>query len=272
MRKAHIILPSVPDRPINESGGIITVDGDDYHHLANVLRMKIGDRVVASSSNVRYETDISDISKSSITLRVNATSIIKRNPFYTSLILPVMAPDKMEYMVQKVTELGTDEIVLTFFNRCEHKASRANVVNRQRRLLKISREAVNQSFNDVIPTIKFAASLVDAVALMSGSYVLLAFLESGAEFTVGKAMSAVNFSSGGPQESSSSDTVQRKIVLVIGPEGSMDEGERNFLIGKGAFTVTINQNILRSETAAVAALAIVRNYELEQIKSCAGDI
>lgn len=270
MSRVHIILSSVADRPIDESGGIITVNGDDYHHLANVLRMKIGDRVVASGTNVRYETDISDISKNSITLRIIAASIIKRNPFFISMILPVMAPDKMEYMVQKVTEMGADEIVLTFFNRCEHKASRTNIVNRQSRLLKISREAVNQSFNDVIPAIRFALSLNDAVEQMSGTYVLLAFLESGAKFTVGEAMSTVSFGSGGSPESS--DTAQRKIVLVIGPAGSMDDEERSFLIGKGALTVTINQNILRSETAAVAALAIVRNYELERIKSCAGDI
>ena len=270
MSRAHIILSSVADRPIVENGGTIIVSSDDYHHLANVLRMKIGDGVVAISTDVRYETVIGEISKSSITLRVITAAIIKRNPFYISMILPVMAPDKTEYMVQKVTELGVDEIVLTFFNRCEHKASRTNMINRQGRLLKISREAVNQSFNDVIPAIRFALSLNDAVELMSGQYVLLAFFESGAKFTVDKAMSAVGFENVGSPKSS--DTAQRKLVLVIGPAGSMDDEERNFLISKGALTVTINQNILRSETAAVAALAIVRNYELERIKSCAGDI
>jgi 16S rRNA (uracil1498-N3)-methyltransferase len=232
--------------------------------------MKIGDSVVALSTDVRYETVISGISKNSITLRIIDAGIIKRNLFYISMILPVMAPDKMEYMVQKVTELGVDEIVLTFFNRCEHKASRTNTINRQGRLLRISREAVNQSFNDVIPAIRFASSLNDAVELMSGSYVLFAFFESGAKFTVNEAMSAVRFES--EWSPKGSDTAQRKLVLVIGPAGSMDDEERNFLIGKGALTVTINQNILRSETAAIAALAIIRNNELERIRSCAGDI
>ncbi len=266
MRKAHIILPSIPDRSIDGISGSITVIGDDYHHLVNVLRMKTGDRVVAVDGSLRYETEISNISRDSMTLKVIDISAIKKNPFYVSMILPVMAPNKMEYMVQKVAELGVDEIVLTFFNRCEQKAKRTDIAKREARLLRISREAVNQSFNSIIPTIRLAVSLDDAVGLITKPYLLIACMESGADFTIGEVMSKAGI--GCPDYSDDS----KKIVLVIGPEGSMDDEERSFLADKGAFKVTINQSVLRSETAAVAVLAIVRNYELERVKSCAGDL
>jgi len=269
LRRAQIILSSPINQSIIENSGIITVTGDDYHHLMNVLRMKKGDEVEVIGANIRYYTNVIDILKNSVTLQIAKTCPMRKNPFYISMIIPVMVPDKMEYMVQKLTELGVDEIILTFFKRCEHKLKETNIIKKQDRMFKICREAANQSFNDIIPEISFASSLFDAIKMISQPYMLLAFFEYGAKFTVKEAMRAAGQDY--KESLKKSEISQRKVVLVIGPAGSMDDEEKNFLIEDSALTVTINRNILRSETAAVAALAIVRNQELEFYRNYSGD-
>lgn len=224
----------------------ITVAGDDVRHIRTVLRKQAGDLLTLLDGQGReYTVRITAIEKEAI-----ETEIVERrerHPLLPSVILGQGLPksDKMDFIVQKATELGVSAIVPLVTERTIVKVK--DEEKRVTRWQKIAREAAMQSNRPDIPKVETIHPFNEYIrSLAPGPRTLLIFpWEEGTEPV--KNVLRRHFDA-------------QHIVVLIGPEGGFSQAEAEAAAEKGFHLVSLGPNILRTETAAVAALSMI-GYE-----------
>ena len=232
-----------PDQVIDRH---IIISGEDVRHIATVLRMKTGDELLlCDGKGTEYWTEIAQVSKSEITAEVKARSTREiRSPLIT-LCQGLPKSDKMDWIVQKSTELGVATIIPLVTERTIVKIRDED--KRVSRWQKIAREAAMQSNRPDVPhvdRIKYFQEFI--MTLDPGPMTLLLFpWEEGTEpiKNVLRQMPGI-----------------KNVIVLIGPEGGFSAPEAEMAKEKGFHLVSLGQNILRTETAAVAALSMI-GYE-----------
>ena len=232
-----------PGQVIDES---ITISGEDVRHIATVLRMKAGNELLlCDGKGTEYSVEIAKVDKSEITTGVKARS--KREVRYPLVTLGQGLPksDKMDWIVQKATELGVATIVPLVTERTIVKIR--DEEKRVSRWKKICREAAMQSNRADIPAVGRIVSFGDFLKTQNSELPTL-FLLPWEEGTVPiKGILRAN-------------PGMKNIIVLIGPEGGFSAQEAEMAHGKGFHLVSLGPNILRTETAAIAALSMI-DYE-----------
>ncbi len=222
------------DNPRNE---IIPTD-DLFHQLTKVLRIRENEKFVCIYENLELEC-ILDKGKINV---INSTEFeINKNRKIT-LVQGIPTNKKVSLILQKTTELDVDHIILWQANRSTSKIE--DFDKKEDRLSKIIVEACEQSRRNDIPQLSFTSNL-DEIDFNKSNVIVL--FENENETTLKQAIS---------------NSTSRDITLVIGPEGGIEEFELEQLRNKGATIATLGKNILRTETAAIAAVAMV-GFEVE---------
>lgn len=206
-------------------------------HLSRVLRAHIGQEFdistgseirlgrITSISPERVEFELGDVVPSPSLLRV-------------TLALSVFKFDRMEWAIEKCTELGASRIIPVIARRTEaHLAAAAP--KRVERWRRIAHQAAEQSRQISPPEIEAPMKLKDAVALPGSTRIVLS--ESEDQTTLKEAL-----------KSHSDD-----VVLAFGPEGGWTDAELEMFRNAGWTSASLGNTILRAETAVIAALAIV---------------
>ena len=213
--------------------------GSERKHLAEVLRARIGERVVICPNDGRdyvYETTAFD--KDSVTLSFIED---RDNPTEPELKLrayiAVLKGDKTELEVQKLTELGAAKITPFV---CERTVGSGGKTERLRRA---AHEAAKQCGRAVIPEVTDVRTLKEILPELRGCDAVV-FAYEGA-YGKGRSIDEVI---GGDE---------RSVAVVIGPEGGFTEEEVAAVREAGYECVTLGKRILRAETAAIAAAAVV---------------
>jgi len=227
----------------------ISIIGDDVRHIRTVLRKEPGDILtLLDGQGKEYTVRITTIEKTEID-----TEIIDRRQRHGALPRIVLGQgiaksDKMDWVVQKATELGVSSIVPLVTERTIVKIK--DEEKRVSRWQKIAREAAMQSDRPDIPAIGPLRSLPDFVMnLVPGPGTLhLCPWEEGTE-----PIKAVL----------RKDQSIEQVVVLIGPEGGFSQAEAHAANEKGFHLVSLGPNILRTETAAVAVLSMI-GYELQR--------
>ncbi len=225
---------------------IVRVEGSLLRHLRDSLRLKTGEPLtVTDDRGLRHRTEIFKIAPQSLECRIIATT---QAPARTipSLILvqALLKGEKMDWVVQKATELGVDAIVPLHTAHTVVKIKPDRAHHQRTRWERIALEAAQQSERWTIPTIAAPADLANAMAAYP-SAVKLTLAERAAE----QSLASVAL----PKKS------EESIVLFIGPEGGWDDQELKLMQDQGCKRVTLGARILRAETASLAALAIVQS-------------
>ena len=220
------------------SGDHATLTGHHADHLARVLRARIGQEFdIATGAGVRRGRIIS-IDESRVEFELGEEIPARSIPDVT-VALSIFKFDRMEWAIEKVTELGVARIVPIIARRTEaHLAAAAE--KRVERWLRIARQASEQSRRASPPEISQPLKLKDALELLGGLRIALA--ESEKTVTLKNAL----------QSSSARD-----VVLAVGPEGGWTDAEVEMFREAGWIPASLGNTILRAETAAIAALAIV---------------
>ncbi len=202
-----------------------TLADDDHHHLARVLRVRPGQPVTVSDGAGRWR---------SCTWRgggvVEPTSEVMRSPAPTPAVTVGFAltkGERPEWVVQKLTEVGVDRIVVLAAARSVVRLDDEVTDRRLERWRRVARTAAMQSRRTRLPMVEGLVPLGDAVAAMGPT---AALAEPGGD----------------------APSLHRPAVLV-GPEGGWSQEE----LGSGAPTVALGANVLRAETAAVAAAVLL---------------
>ena len=226
----------------------ITITGDGLRHIRTVLRKQPGDLLtLLDGKGKEYTVRIRLIEKAEID-----TEIVERRercPSSPSIILGQGLPksDKMDWIVQKATELGISSLVPLVTERTILKVK--DEEKRVTRWQKIAREAAMQSDRPDIPTVRSISSLGEFIGTLApGPQTLLLMpWEEGTE----------------PIKNILRQHADAKhIVVLIGPEGGFSQAEADAAKEKDFLLVSLGPNILRTETAAIAVLSMI-GYEFQ---------
>lgn len=220
-------------------GAQFALDADAAQHVAKSLRLKAGDAlVVFDGRGGEYEATIQRIDRDRVDVKVGALGAAEReSPLAIGLVQGLPEADKMDWIIQKATELGAGWIQPVTCERSVVRLSGERAARREAHWRRVAVAATEQSGRtrvpEVRPTLNFMSWL--AVPVETPRWVL----DPAAE----------PLASRGPAPS--------PLELVVGPEGGLSERERDLLASRGAVGVSLGPRVLRTETAPVAALAAI---------------
>jgi 16S rRNA (uracil1498-N3)-methyltransferase len=208
--------------------------GANAAHLARVLRAKVGQEFDISTGEKVRRGKIIAVSEQRVEFELG-DEVVAASELQVELLLAVFKFDRMEWAIEKATELGVAKIIPVIAQRTEkHLAQSA--AKRAERWRRLSHEAAQQSRRVSPPEIAEPLSLADALA--GGKGIVLAESEEGKSLKQALA------------------TVPRPVRLAIGPEGGWTDAELAAFEDHGWQAASLGATILRAETAAIAALAI----------------
>jgi 16S rRNA (uracil1498-N3)-methyltransferase len=225
----------------------ISVTGEDVRHIRTVLRKEPGDLLtMLDGQGHEYTVRIAAVEKDRIDTEIIDRK--ERKSAFPAIILGQGLPksDKMDWIVQKATELGVSSIVPLVTERTIVKIK--DEEKRAARWQKICREAAMQSDRPDIPRIGSLRTFSDFImTLEPGPLTLLLFpWEEGRQPI---------------KEVLREKQGVEKVVVLIGPEGGFSQAEADLAKQKEFHLVSLGPNILRTETAAVAVISMI-GYEL----------
>ncbi len=229
----------------------LDISATDLHHLSRVLRLVAGDRVVlADPAGAEAEATLVEVAPERVVADIEAPTVRPRRPRI------VLAPglsrrERMELTVQKATELGVDEIWPLRTERCVVKLDEDRAGRKAERWGRIAGEAAKQSQRPDVPVVREPMTISE-LAAEAGLFdiVLVPWEEAlSSGLGIGSALDAAGA------------TADTSVLLVVGPEGGLTEPEVAALEAAGGVVVTLGSTVLRTETAAVVAVALAA-YEL----------
>lgn len=232
-----------------ETGNEVEIIGRNAHHITDVLRLKTGNWLILSDGKGRsFKSEI--ISVASKRVRTIIKEEIRRETATEppTLAFAVIKHDRSEWIIQKAVELGCRHIIPFYCQRTIPKYASAG--KKHRRWQEIALEAAKQSGLPFVPQVDEPIDFDELCSLMP------------------KYEKTILFWEGEKKEDFKSKVygLRSKVLLIIGPEGGFDESEIGKAKACGAITISLGQQILRVETAAIAALAIMQ-YELGNLNA-----
>ncbi len=225
-------------------GDRVALTAEDAHHACSVLRLRSGEHVFCvDPEGRRFEAEIDCASEDKCTLLLREMLPDNEAPVRVTLYQGLPKADKLELIVQKLTELGAGEICPVRMSRCVAKQDAKDAAKKRERLQKIAHEATKQCKRANAPEIRAALSWQEALDAMKRHDMLVVPWEEASGLGLRTLHDAC------PEA--------HDIGIVIGPEGGMSAGEVEALCGAGARAITLGPRILRTETAAIATVAAV---------------
>jgi len=223
--------------------------GDEYRHLANVLRIKAGeDVIVFDDEGMEYFSTVLRFENSTAKLQVTAQKPGEAEPgIWIALYQALPKGDKMETVIQKAVELGVKEIFPVNALRCITKLEGRKEIDRVARWNRIAKEAAKQCGRSYIPVVHRPVGFREAIDKAADS----SFCIFPYENAVGKGMRDL------PLEG------EKRFSIFIGPEGGFDDKEAAYVCSKGITPVTLGRRILRTETAPIVAIALLMHIKGE---------
>ena len=223
-----------------ESGQTVCLKPEDARHCAQVLRMQSGEEFYAvGEGGSRFLAELCEVSKEGCTALLREALPDNEAELRVTVYQGLPKADKLELVVQKLTELGAARLVPVKMERCVVKLNDKDGQKKQERLQKIAREAAKQCKRGGCLEVAATQTWKQLRESMAAHDLLLVPWEDARGFGLKAAREAF------PEA--------RNIGIVIGPEGGMSETEVRALEELGAKQITLGPRILRTETAAIAA-------------------
>lgn len=239
------------DLPPGGGETVLALAEGDLHHLGRVLRLGAGDRIVVVGADGREAAaTLIEVAPDRVTADVGETIRRPRSPHV--VLAPGLARrERMEFTIQKATELGVTEIWPFVSARCVVRLDDDRAGRRAERWRRIAQEAAKQSQRAVVPVVRDPFTLDELLAEAGGFDVVLVPWEEATETAVGIGEAL-------DDEQATSDA---RVLVVVGPEGGFEVAEADALQSAGGRIVSLGRTVLRTETAAVVAVALTA-YEL----------
>lgn len=220
------------------SGNRAALVGAHAEHLVRVLRARVGQEFDIAANGTVRRGRITSIAYDRVEFELGE-EIPAAASSNISLVLSIFKFDRMEWAIEKCTELGAARIVPVIASRSEtHLAAAA--AKRVERWQRIAREASEQSRRASPPEISQPMKFKDALALPGGTRIVLAESEQAVML----------------RDVLQSHPAGGDIVLAFGPEGGWVEAELKAFHAAGWTAASLGSTTLRAETAAIAAMAV----------------
>ena len=225
-----------------------TLAGRQAHHLHRVLRLKAGDAVVLTDgSGHAHEATIDTISPDGVSLTITRTQTLKNeSPLKITMAQALLKGPRMDLLIRQFTELGIARWLPFQATRSVAKAPPHKMADRAKRWETIARESIKQCRRQVAPEVWAPVSFEALLTEAAEHELRLVFWE---EATRPLDRQIEHFKGAIPET----------VIVVIGPEGGLTHAEVEALGTRGFITASLGPRMLRAETAAVAACALVQH-------------
>ena len=234
----------------------VEIEGSDYNHIANVLRMKRGEQF---SVSIRGEDEARElfyeIEEITDSLVIGKLCFIEEvgNELPSRIYLFQGLPkvDKMELIIQKAVELGAFRIVPMATKRCIVKLDDKKAANKQKRWQAIAEAAAKQSKRGIIPEVAMPMTMKQAVEYCKNENIDVRLIP----YEMAEDIKAT-------KEIIDGIKTGQSIAVFIGPEGGFSEDEIEMCLQNDIKPITLGKRILRTETAGFTAISWLM-YHLE---------
>ena len=220
-----------------------TIDGDAANHIARVLRLRQGDPLTLfDGRGGDYAARVEEIRKGAVIVSVAEPSPVAReSPLPITLAQGVSRGERMDWVVQKATELGVTRIIPVLTERSLVRLDAQQAQRKRLHWQAIAVAACEQSGRDRIPPLDAPLTLTELVG-KADSRATRVLLSPTGSWRVADLL-----------------RTEAGIVVLIGPEGGLAEAEQRAALTAGFLAVRLGPRVLRTETAAVAALTLLQH-------------
>jgi len=238
----RVIVP--PDAILPDT--VTIADPRELHHLLDVLRVKVGDRLeCADGAGRAYAGAIRRCSRRGIVMKISERSDESTPALRLTLAQALIRPERFEWVIQKATELGVEAITPLMTRRTIVRLATGRLDHKLSRWQRIIREAAKQCGRATLPTIASPQELRAAVGSLDPQACVL--------------MPTLATTAPSLNEELKARSGVKAVVVLIGPEGDFTPEEVALAQRHGARPVSLGGLTLRSETAAIATLAILQH-------------
>ncbi len=232
----------------------IDIVGTDVNHIQQVLRLKKGEniQIISKQTHKQYVVEIIQYEEQKIiTQIIQEVEETAQSNIQIDIYQGIPKSDKMEWIIQKTTELGVNAIIPTIMERCIVKLNEKDAKKKIERWQKIAEGAAKQSKRINIPSIEPVIKLPEVIEKMAEYDVFIVAYEEENKQTLKNVLQNI-----------AKTNKPLKIGIIVGPEGGIDKKEIVQLQQTNAKIVTLGKRILRTETAPIVITANIM-YELE---------
>ena len=237
----------VSPNQINRDKNEIMIVDEDVKHISKVLRLSNGDEIeVSDGLEYVYIAEISDINKNEVLATiVSSEKITTESNIHITLFQSIPKSTKMDYIVQKATELGVKNIVPVISERTIVQFSNDKDAEKKReRWEKIVQEAAKQSKRGIVPTVEEPITFKKSLQRVNDFDLNLLAYEKESNIGLKKVI----------EKYRGVESIVN-IGIWIGPEGGFDDKEIALLENIKVETITLGPRILRTETAGAALIS-----------------
>jgi 16S rRNA (uracil1498-N3)-methyltransferase len=227
--------------------GMLEIEGDEVRHIRRVLRLKEGDGIIVFDGlGKEYEGTIVEEGPSFVVIKIqNTFSSRKDSPLEVILAQSLLKGEKMDYLIQKATELGVKGIIPFISSRSIPFLEKSGRLKRHHRWERIAIEASKQSGRGGVPKIEPLQDYSEMLhAAPPDALCLILWEREGVKL----------------KEILERSREKMKIFSAIGPEGGFSQEEVEKAKRAGFIPITLGRRILRAETASLCLLSILQ-YE-----------
>ncbi len=230
------------DAPL-AAGERVILEGNAASHVSRVLRLRVGEALTLfNGAGGEYAASIDAARGGRLTVAVGEPRAVEReSPLTLTLAQGVSRGERMDLVVQKATELGVSGIVPLFTERSVVRLGAQQAERKLNHWRAIAIAACEQSGRNRLPKVAPPLSLAD-------------LLRSGADREGGRLL----LSPGATSRLDALPHPATSVTVLIGPEGGLTDAEQEAAVAAGFLPVRLGPRVLRTETAAIAALALLQ--------------
>ena len=218
----------------------LILDTSDIHHIKNVMRMNVGDKIECIYNKTLYICEILDLTSEKVKI-IEECPDNNESLYDVTIAVALVKEQKMDLILQKLTELGISKIIPVSMERSIVKLDNQKFTKKKERWIKICKEAAEQSKRNSIPEI---TDIHTVKQLENLSY--------NKKF-ICSTRNPENLVNNYLQNKESCATM----IFVIGPEGGISPKEEDLLESFGYIPITLGKRIMRVETAAIYIASII---------------
>ena len=244
----------VEDNQINENR--VTIIGEDVNHIKNVLRLEVEEEICICNkeTSISFLCKIIELSNDLVICEiVEEIKDTTESNTYIHIFQGLPKSDKLEFIIEKCTEIGVKEITPVIMKRSIVKLEEKDKVKKLNRWQKIAEVAAKQSKRDKIPTVHCVVNLKNIYEKIEKYDIVIVAYEEESQTSIKQVLKTLE------------KNKQKNIAILVGPEGGISKEEIEFLKTlPNTKTVTLGKRILRTETAPLV-LASVIMYEFNEM-------
>ena len=237
------------------SGTLVTITGEDAHHIARSLRMAAGEHVTVCDGNAKqYDCVLESFEddKQVLARIVGEQPLTAESPLHITLYQALPKGDKLDTIIQKAVECGVSAVVPFESENCVVRMKPDAEERKTERRNRIALEAAKQCGRSRVPVVGLTVTFGQMLDLAAQADLVLFCYEGEGTESLGRVL----------QEYSAQGGADKTVAIIIGSEGGFSHKEAQTAFAQGARLVGLGPRILRTETASGFVLAAI-SYEFE---------